>query len=283
MNAKQFANQVQDLFELPDTFLRLQSLQGSETSSLADYADVIALDPALAARVLKLANSVLYRFAAQIDTLTQAISVIGSEAVVHLALANCTGNMVRTAPKGVIDLDRFWNDSVTAALLMRNLGILNGTKRHERLFITGLLHNLGELVVAQLEPATASSIESETNAGGEPSQIQKQHLGFTYADCSAELANGWKLPDNLVIPIRFQHNPLQTHLFAKEAALMHIALTLTNLISRGESLSQLDDACLALARKEALEPPDLEKGMDYANLELLEVLSILSPGAASII
>lgn len=283
MNAKTFASQVQDLFELPDTFLRLQSLQNSDSSTLNDYAEIISLDPSLAARVLKLSNSVLYRFPSQIDTLTQAINVIGSEAVIHLALANCTGNVVNQIAKGTIDIDRFWNESVECALLMRNLGIMNGTKRHERLFIIGLLHNIGELVVAQVAPEKASEIEKMTRENANPLENQRQVLGFSYADCSAELVTAWKLPDNLVIPIRFQHTPLQTNVFNKETSLLHISNALVSLISNAQPVSELSESVSKLAAREGLEDEDLSKSIEYTNLEALEVLSILNPGAASII
>ncbi|MCP5162001.1 MAG: HDOD domain-containing protein [Hahellaceae bacterium] len=283
MNAKTFASQVQDLFELPDTFLRLQSLQNSDSSTLNDYAEIISLDPSLAARVLKLSNSVLYRFPSQIDTLTQAINVIGSEAVIHLALANCTGNVVNQIAKGTIDIDRFWNESVECALLMRNLGIMNGTKRHERLFIIGLLHNIGELVVAQVAPEKASEIEKMTRENANPLENQRQVLGFNYADCSAELVTAWKLPDNLVIPIRFQHIPLQTNVFNKETSLLHISNALVSLISNAQPVSELSESVSKLAAREGLEEEDLSKSIEYTNLEALEVLSILNPGAASII
>jgi len=283
MNAKSYASQVKDLFELPDTFLRLQSLQNSDKSTLSDYAEVISLDPSLAARVLKLSNSVLYRFPSQIDTLTQAINIIGSDAVIHLALANCTGNMGNHLKPGTIDLDRFWSQSVDCALLMRNLSILGGSKRHERLFIIGLLHNIGELVIAQVSPEKATVIEKASVDSDNAVEAQQSELGFTYADCSAELATSWKLPDNLVSPLRFQNTPLQAHIFAKETALLHIAKALVGINEKRQTAKNLNEDVKKLALREGLEEEDLNKSIEYTNLESLEVLSILNPGAASII
>jgi len=100
-------------------------------------------------------------------------------------------------------LDNFWEKSVDCALLIKFLGCSLDVPNAERLFILGLLHNLGELVVKQISSEKVLECQSKENSLL-PWSMQRGVLGFTYGECGAELLKLWQLPYNLVAPIRNQ-------------------------------------------------------------------------------
>ncbi|MFT6920058.1 MAG: HD-like signal output (HDOD) protein [Cognaticolwellia sp.] len=153
-----------------------------EQSTIDDISDVILLDPALVATILKLANSSFFNYPGKIDTLSKALLVLGITEVYNLVIAFFTN---RTFKRVNVEHD-FWCKSVDCALIVKYIGSKLNIPNAERLFIIGLLHNLGELVVQQISP---EKILAANNFSSPQLPWEKQHheLGFTYGECSAEL------------------------------------------------------------------------------------------------
>ena len=82
--ALEYAEKAEKICVLPDVYLRLKELMDDEKATLADIANIIALDPALSSKLLKVANSALFNFPREIDTISKAISILGMEEVHNL-------------------------------------------------------------------------------------------------------------------------------------------------------------------------------------------------------
>ena len=152
MNVNDYAERASEIFVLSDSFIRIKELIDDESSTIDDIADVILLDPALAGTILKLANSTFFNYPGRIDTISKAVLVLGITEVYNLVIAFFT----KKAFKGIIAkqdyLDDFWCKSVDCALIVKYIGTRLNVPNAERLFILGLLYNLGELVVQQVTP-----------------------------------------------------------------------------------------------------------------------------------
>jgi HD-like signal output (HDOD) protein len=205
MDAMDYAEKAGELFVLSDSFIRIKELIDDESSTIDDIADVILLDPALSATILKLANSSFFNYPGKIDTISKAVLVLGITEVYNLVIAYFATDAFKRASAQPDVLEDYWDRSVDAALLIKYLGTAINVPNAERLFILGLLHNIGELMMLEFEPEkvkeTMQIINTETLW-----DKQQAVFGFTFADCSAELLKVWQLPYNMIEPIREQDN-----------------------------------------------------------------------------
>ena len=280
MNVNEYAEQVSELFVLSDSFIRIKELIDDENSTIDDIADVILLDPALTGTILKLANSSFFNYPGKIDTVSKAVLVLGITEIYNLVIAFFANKALKAIDAEQDYLDDFWLKSVDCALIVKYLGVKLNIPNAERLFILGLLHNLGELAVQQLSPEKgllARSL-SETDL---PWNKQKQTLGFTHGECAAELLKQWQLPFSIIEPIRNQDNDDFAY-SSDETKLLYL--------SKRIMLSQYNDSSHPvdlLLTEDDLQQLPIDKAMlqganYFCDLERLSILSILNPGAATI-
>ncbi len=280
MNALQYAQNVVELFSLPDSYFRVRELMESDTASLDDIAEVILLDPVLTSKLLKLANSAVYRLPYQVDSVSKALLVLGKTQVYNLILSIGISSACSQISTSAIDLDRFWEQSVNAALIARYLASHLALKQADRVYVAGLLHNIGELVVAQVAPELASSCEKYSSEL-KPWQLQQRVLGFTYASCGAELLDLWQLPDAIVEPLALQHNS-QFEARSKEELIVYLSvrLALANQHPELYNFKTLVDPFLLELLQ--LDQAALLKAVDFCNTEGLFILSVLNPRISTI-
>lgn len=280
MNAIDYADQASELFVLSDSFLRIKELIDDESSTIDDISEVIMIDPALAASILKLSNSSFFSYPGKIDTISKAVLVLGITEVYNLVIAYFSTQAFKSVTADKDYLENFWEKSVDCALLIKYLGSVLGLANAERLFILGLLHNLGELIVQQITPDKISSLRSDGECINSWQQ-QQDALGFTFAECGAELLKLWQLPYSLVAPIRNQ-NEDDFSLINTESQLLYISkkIIITQL-SEEEKADFVPITEQQLAEL-SLNGTMITSAIEYCDLERLGILSILSPSAAMI-
>lgn len=279
MNAIDYAEKASELFVLSDSFLRIKELIDNESSTIDDISEVILIDPALAGSILKLANSSFFSYPGKIDTISKAVLVLGITEVYNLVIAYFSTQAFKSVTADKKYLEDFWERSVDCALLIKYLGSSLNLANAERLFILGLLHNLGELIVQQVAPEKISLCQS-SDTSIDPWQKQQEALGFTYAECGAELLKLWQLPYNLVAPIRNQ-NEDDFDLINTESQLLYLAKrAMTSQFNKSAScVSLINEQQLAHL---SLDEETLASAVEYCDLERLGILSILSPSAVMI-
>lgn len=280
MTATDYADQAGDVFVLSDSFIRIKELIDDESSTIDDINDVIILDPALSGAILKLANSSFFNYPGKIDTISKAVLVLGITEVYNLVIAYFTTQAFKSIEAEQSFLDRFWEESVDCALLVKFIGCSLNIPNAERLFILGILHNLGELIVKQISPEKIT--ECETTKSSELSwNTQRDVLGFTFGECSAEMLKLWQLPYNLVSPIRNQ-DEADFSLVNTESQLLYVAkriMTHQKLLRLKNQTALLDEIQLDSL---GINTELLSKAVEYCDMERLSILSILSPSAVTI-
>lgn len=280
MNVNDYAKQANEIFVLSDSFVRIKELIDDESSTIDDIADVILLDPALAGTILKLANSSFFNYPGKIDTVSKAVLVLGITEVYNLVIAFFTSKAFNKLTAEQDYLDDFWCKSVDCALIIKFIGVKLGIPNAERLFILGLLYNLGELVVQQIssDKVIAASLLEK---GELPWHKQSSVLGFTFGECSAELLKNWQLPFTIIEPIRNQDND-DFQYSSDESKLLYLAkrimLCNTNNKAYPTELLLTEDALKQLP----IDQNMLTEVSNFCDLERLGILSILNPSAAMI-
>lgn len=280
MNVTEYADQAGELFVLSESFIRIKELIDDESSTIDDISDVIIIDPALTGTILKLANSSFFNYPGKIDTISKAVLVLGITEVYNLVIAYFTTQAFKSINADQDYLDKFWEESVDCALLVKFFGCGLNVPNAERLFILGLLHNLGELIVKQISPKMM--IECQSNLGSSMLwKKQRDVLGFTFGECGAELLKLWQLPYNIVAPVRNQDED-DFGLINTESQLLYIAkrIVIHQKLLKSKNQNELIDE-LKLTTL-GINEEMLSMSIDYCNLERLSILSVLSPASVVI-
>lgn len=237
----------------PDICLKVAELAQSSDTSMADIGEVIIRDPNLTARLLGIVNSAYYNLRSQVDTVSRALTVIGLGELQSLILAISAVKSFSSIPNGLVNIDTFWRHGIYSGLIARSLSRRVDVLHPERLFIAGLLHDIGALVLYNRLPEVCRDLLLSAQGDEELLfQAEQDELGFTHAELGALLMGNWQVPAELQAAIGYHHNPLNAPVGQLEAALVNVANVLANRSGIGgycehtRDTSQLDPAVLAL-------------------------------------
>lgn len=274
MNANQIASRANGSFTLPDICLKVQQMMEDESSTIEDFANVISVDPSLASRLLKIANSAIYNLPGQISTISRALTIIGTQALYNLVLIDAAGAAVKHFGDSKIDVNRFWRMSIYCALATKNLAVRAGIREIERMFVAGLLQNFGELIVYKVLPDKAEQCEA-FDVDTLPWQKQTEVLGFSFSDVSAELLKLWMIPGRIILPIA-HFNTAAINDINIDVKVLHIASRLT-LASEYPDIYHINTMIdESLFPSLDLNAHDLKEAADFAKKETSNIMSIIS-------
>lgn len=235
MELEELLDNVDQLVSLPAICIRLSEMVDDPSCSAQDLGRVINQDVALTARLLRIANSPMYGLSTQVDTVTRAVTVLGTKQVRDLALASAAIKAFEGIPNTLVSMRSFWEHSIFCALCARTLAMDCLRNQRESVFVAGLLHDMGKLVLYNQLPNLSRRILEGTSNGSksQESQITERELiGFDHADVGAELAHRWALPISLQESIAFHHDPDRAEHNRIEVAIVHIANSLSVLAAR---------------------------------------------------
>jgi len=280
MNAFECAENAEEVFILSDSFSRIKELIDNDSSTIDDIAEIIILDPTLSITILKLANSSFFNYPGKIETISKAVLVLGITEVYNLIIAYFITDAFKSIEGEPEYLESFWEQAVDCALIIKFLGTELSIPNAERLFILGLLHNIGELAVHQSMPAKIEACNTYT-PDELPWDKQKSEIGFTYGECSGDLLKQWQLPYTLIEPIReqdqydFEFATIETKLLYLSKRVMSL-----NYGCNKHKPSSLITAELLTDLK--VNPKMILAANHFCNVDRLGILSILSPGSSVI-
>jgi len=210
MNLLDRIKDIVDLPTIPTTLTRILEITGREDSSVADLAKVVMVDQALAAKLLRVANSPLYGLPRQINAIDRAITMLGFIEVRNLALSMTVFESLYMPSSQVGEFSRstFWEHSFIVAHASRTLA------REMRLeggnaFTAGLLHDIGKVFLDLKIPALFTRIVEMVAAEKSTFYaVESRVLGTAHDEIGAYLLDSWNLPNELVKAVRHHHRPV---------------------------------------------------------------------------
>ena len=239
LTAKDLIDDTLELVSLPDVVHRINLMVEDPNSSAVEIGHLIGEDPALTARLLRVVNSPMFGFPSRIDTISMAITILGTRQLRDLVLATAVVSQFHDFTHEVIDMETFWCHSICTAVSAKVIGQHLRENNSERFFVAGLLHDIGKLVMYMTHPdASRQVIELASEAGIDKNTVERSIFGFGHADVSAELLSLWQLPGSLIEAARYHHHPIRATHFATETAVVHIADAIANNV---QSPLSLDD------------------------------------------
>ncbi len=222
---REIAKRIEAIYELPvmpEHARRLLELRNQPDASAGDLAEVVELDPSLAAQVMRYARSPLFGYRGKVDALQDAISrVLGFDLVVNLALGLAALKPFRNPPDGPLGLHAFWRQATYGASLSQQLLRLIPAGHRPKpglSYLAALLHNFGYLVIGHLfqpeffllnkmvaaNPSLPiARLERQVLCMGQAREL----LCWGHAEVGAWLLRSWQLPDEVVAVAREHHRP----------------------------------------------------------------------------
>lgn len=223
---EQIVDDVGELVSLPEVCIRVNELVDDPNSSAGEIGQVISQDPALTLRILKIANSPFYGVSSQIDTVTKAVAILGMKQLRDLVLATSATSVFDGLPNELISMHDFWRHSIYCAISARILSEDYKKGKGEALFISGLLHDIGQLAIFNKAPELARQTIILSMEGPDENELhehERRIMGFDHAQVGGELVRKWKLPESICECVRYHHEPLKAEKYPVETAMIHIA------------------------------------------------------------
>jgi HD-like signal output (HDOD) protein len=213
---------VYELPPMPELGRRILELQSDPNASALQLANIVQLDPSLAAQVVRYASSSYYGYKGRITNIQEAISrVLGYDMVLNLALGLAAGRSFRIPDAGPLGLSKFWEHAVCNAILVQRIGaMLPKSLRPEPglSYLCGLLHDFGVLLLGHLFPPEFRLLNKlAAEAPGESiAQLEHRLLGMGearemlalgHARIGAWLMQAWNMPGAVETTVLEHHNP----------------------------------------------------------------------------
>jgi HD-like signal output (HDOD) protein len=183
-------------------------LADDPNASQRDLERAFEKDPAIAAKILKVANSAYYG-GAHVPSIGRALSFLGTSAVRSLVVGVAFHQM--TAGKSLskqFDKLEYWRHSLATAVICRILGKIRSPGRAEELYVAGMMHDLGQLIMERFMPAELDECIQNSRMMGLPLHVVEQEvIGFNHAQVGGILAKRWGLSALVQAGVSFHHDP----------------------------------------------------------------------------
>ncbi len=244
---------VKDLPTLPPVLEEITKMIEDEHSTPKQIAEIISKDQVLSAKVLKMVNSPIYGFPRRINTIQHALVLLGFNVIRGIIISTSVFDVMTQSMVGL------WEHSLACATASKIIAEQTGLKDPEEFAVTGLLHDIGKVVVALQLPEEKQEIDKLVkdedilyfNA-------EKKVLGFSHDRVNAWLAEHWNLPLNIKEGLTYHHNPRFAEFHPEFANVVHIA----DFICRVLELGSGGDSQLPLLQKKAI----LALGINFKKL-----------------
>lgn len=221
---------------LPLTFTQLNKAVEDPRSSNRDIAGIISDDAALSARLLRMVNSALYAFPTKISTISRAVTVVGTKQLRDLAMATSVLDMFKDVPSDQVNMESFWKHNIACGITARVLATLRRDPNAEEYFVSGLLHDIGRLLMFTEAPALAAqAFRQARDTGTLLYKTEREVFGFDHAAVGEILLKQWQLPAQIIAAVGYHHRPSANRDHAIHAAITHVADLIVNAQQIGTS------------------------------------------------
>ena len=193
---------------LPRVAIEVLKMAEDPKIALPEMARMISQDPALAAKTLRTVNSSFYGLSNTISGVDHALVVLGLDGIKTIVLGfSLVANLKRAKPKGGFDHLSYWRRSIYAATAARVFAEQFGVAMVEEAFLAALLMDIGMLALDQVLAKEYAEIAERAPSHAGLSALEMARLGMTHAEVGGALAEHWKLPEVLTVPIAHHHRP----------------------------------------------------------------------------
>ena len=230
-DVRRFIKKFSDLSTTPALLEKVLSLIVDDSSSTEELIDLISYDPAMAERVLRVANSAFFAHSGQIKDIHQAVLFLGLDRIKAIAVGMTVMNIFPSP--GSFHIENLWLHSYEVAFISSMISESIAITQPQEAFLSGLLHDIGRIVFYNMDHNRFHRIETTDTM----LEQERSLFGCTHAEAGAWFAEEIALPSSIVTTIRHHHKPSA----APEEMSMVAIVSLSEALSRSFSTRVEDD------------------------------------------
>jgi putative nucleotidyltransferase with HDIG domain len=256
--------------------IRITNLLRDYNSSTRQITDAFSYEPALVARILRLANSPIYSLETNVTSVAMAINAVGTKTLQDIVMVEFAAatfrSQIRNSPIG----QKIWEHSLAVAILARELSKMLEMHGTEETFTCGLLHDLGKLILLNSDFELYSQILTE-NEENEMLIAETRQYGYNHTEVGSLVARRWGLPDGVCYAILHHHNPSQAEHPMLVAHVIDVADIVANL--KGYGVRAEDEGKLVYSEsimKLGFTPEILDRTWNNMESQIKEIIKAFS-------
>ncbi len=265
---------IATLPSLPAVAMRIIEEVKKDKLAIRELVDIISYDPALTAKILKVANSSFYALPYKVDSIEKAVNILGLEALKNIALSFVIVKELRKNIIAGFDHEHFWKRSVTAAVSTEMMAS-KLKLRQDDTFVTPLLMDIGILVMFLGRPDDYLKVLDLKRASNVmTAEVERSIYGFDHQDVGSEILKQWKIPENIYMPVAYHH---KRHGYPSELSDIVNILMLSDMVSSlyhgSRSVEKLEEIKQLLQDRLDINETDIDVFIDSVAEKTLDILS----------
>ena len=258
-----------DVRPFPATASSVMAACDKPDVTAGDLSDIIAQDPALSMKLLQIANSPMYGFGGQIQSVQHAAVLIGLRALKNLAVSMAMGEVFGSGgPLTANARDQLWEHALACGSIARTIAAKTGLGVPDEAFLGGIVHDVGKLIFVDHRPEEFMSLQG-ADCSRKKLEAETEAFGITHTAVGRECGENWGLPDELSDIITFHHNPEDSDFGSELIDIVFAANKLTRLWCTDDPPESCGTTCDVLtAANIDLSPEEVEDLKHQATTDL---------------
>lgn len=242
---KRIMKEVDQLPAMSRNVIKIRNLAENPNSEIKDIADVIKQDLAMAADILKVGNSAKYVQRSKVETVESAVKIIGLREVKAIAMSFEAKRLLEEKYPEMIQI---WEHSYKVGFYAQQLKrILISKRSWEDIYLAGLLHDMGKIILYFLSPELMEKIKAlSVNKKVALTVVERMVLGLTHSDIGAMICRKWNYPERVTQCVRYHHEPsMAIDAYRESVYAVYLANEIAN-IEEGAAINyaNLDRKCM---------------------------------------
>ncbi len=216
---------IDSLPALPESAMRIYGIARKENATVTELVAHIDRDPAISAHLLKIANSPFYGFLGGVSSIDHAVALLGLKEIRNIAFASAVSNQfLHSDPETKAHLKTLWDHSMLTGFVARLLGDEFGETDIASLFLLGLVHDIGSIVLIRFFKEDFGLLLDQIKyEKTEITILEKKVMGITHSEIGALVLKNWKLPARVIFPVLHHHSPWKDRNYPLISVILHFA------------------------------------------------------------
>lgn len=258
----------QKLPSFPQVATKLLELSRDETASMTDLSKIVETDPGISVRVLEIVNSAIYGLGRKITILSEAVAFIGMDEIKKLSIGmSVFEKMFKSGHGKQFDRLLFWRHCLCVAVLSMEIAKEAGYPDPEEAYLAGLLHDAGKIFLDIQGRMNYGEFIQQLSTSMEPIiQKERRIIGLGHDDIGAFFCSKWALPENLVMAVKYHHQPFEHLNFSKKERLLISIVSLADFLCWSQGIGSFD-----IIHTPVL-PPEVEKTIDLNSIDIIKCI-----------